>query len=148
MALHETAIIDDALQHYAPTLAEQTRFLRKLIWERYPEANELIYIKDKYFAVGWGFGDKQTDLFVTFAVYTQHINLGFSFGGQVPDPHGYLQGSGNMYRYYRMRTIEDFPTAEMLRFMDEGWTIAHAKFKQPRQPIMGQTILKQDTRKS
>lgn len=147
MALHDRHHFDDALSRFSAGLGERAHFLRNLIWERYPESNELIYIKDKYFAVGWGFSDKQTDIFVSVAVYTEHINLGFNFGHHVSDPHGLLQGSGSVYRYYRMGSDSAFPLSEIERFMDQGWTLAHAKLKPGLQLPQGQTILKQDTRK-
>lgn len=145
MALQDKDIIIRGISRFPAELQERVHWLRELAWERYPESTELVYIKANALAAGWSLSDRSTDIFVSYAVYTKHINLGFNFGNQVADPKGLLQGDGKFYRFLRLGPIEQLPLDEVLRFIDESWTLVYAQLKPIKQSTAGQTLLKQDS---
>lgn len=145
MALQDRDIIIRGISRFPAELQERVHWLRTLVWERYPESTELVYIKANALAAGWALSDRSTDIFVSYAVYTKHINLGFNFGNEVADPKGLLQGDGKLYRFLRVGPPESFPLDEVLRLMDESWTLVYGKLKPVKQSTAGQTILKQDS---
>ena len=143
MALQDTQEFNSMLARYAQPVQDTAIWLRTLIWNRFPESNELIYEKANAIAIGWGFTDKAGDIFVSFAAYTKHVNFGFHNGHLLQDPAGLLKGDGNQYRYYRMGKIEDFPMDYMVTLMDASWMNAQAALKPKAKLISGQTIIKQ-----
>ena len=143
MALQDTHEFNSMLARFPQHVQETIIYLRTLIWERYPESNELIYEKANAIAIGWGFTDKAGDIFVSFAAYTKHVNLGFHNGHLLQDPKGLLEGEGKLYRYFRMGAIADFPLEYMTTMMDAAWMNAQAALKPKAKLISGQTIIKQ-----
>ncbi len=131
------------LTRYPQHVQDTAIWLRTLIWNRFPESNELIYEKANAIAIGWSFTDKSGDIFVSFAAYTKHVNLGFHHGNLLHDPAAMLKGDGNQYRHYRMGKIDDFPLQYMVTLMDESWMNAQAALKPKSKLISGQTIIKQ-----
>ena len=145
MALQDNGDIVRGIARFPMELQERVHWLRELAWERYPESTELVYIKANALAAGWSLSERSTDIFVSYAVYTKHINLGFNFGNQVADPHGLLQGDGKYYRFMKLGAIEELPIDEILRFMDESWTLVYSQLKPSKKSTAGQTLLKQDS---
>jgi hypothetical protein len=143
MAHQDTHLILPMLPRFPQHVQETIIWLRNFIWERYPESNELIYEKANAIAVGWGHTDKAGDIFVSFAAYTKHVNLGFHHGHLLQDPNGLLEGEGKQYRYFRMGIIADFPLEYMTQLMDASWMNAQAALKPKAKLTHGQTIVKQ-----
>jgi hypothetical protein len=148
MALQDTQDFTPMLAHFPKDVQATAIWLRTWIWEQFPESNELIYEKPRALAIGWGFTDKQTDIFVSFAAYSKHVNLGFHHGHLLHDPRGLLTGSGNLYRHYKMRSIADFPKAYMEQLIQESWMNAHGRIKPGTKLIQGQTIVKSTSEKN
>src|SRR5471030_2845025 len=84
-------------------------WIREFVWDLYPETNELIY--DNYNAVvfGWSLTDTTTDVFCSVAVFSGHLNFGFMWGVELPDPQKILVGNGSQYRYIKVKDRDDFP---------------------------------------
>ena len=53
--------------------------------------------------IGYGVGPKKmSEHFCYISVSKNHINLGFNYGSDLPDPKKLLQGSGKKYRYIKI----------------------------------------------
>jgi hypothetical protein len=142
MAVENAEVFLQLLAAFPENVRETAVWLRELIWQRYPESNELIYGKSRGLAVGWGFTDKAGDIFVSFACYTKHVNLGFHHSNLLDDPRGLLEGSGNQYRHFKVGRIEDFPQAYMEALMDAAWMNVHSALKPKAKLSQGLTIVK------
>ncbi len=143
MAMKNAHIILPMLPRFPQHVQDTIIWLRNMIWERYPESNELIYEKANAIAIGWGFTDKAGDLFVSFAAYTKHVNLGFHNGHLLQDPQQLLQGEGKLYRYFKVGAFDEFPLDYATQLMDASWMNAQAALKPKSKLIHGQTIIKQ-----
>lgn len=89
---------------------EETRALaarlRVLIAEVRPGVTEVPWPKQR--VAGYGVGPKKmTEHFCYIAAHRDHLNLGFNYGAELPDPEGLLQGPGKLLRHAPIRSEAD-----------------------------------------
>lgn len=140
MAREHIKELKQFLKPFPDEVQETALWLREFIWHEYPACNELIY--DNYNAVAVGFAptDKAGDVFVSFAVYSQYVNLGFNRGTEISDPEKLLKGSGNLYRHMRIDR-NDFPETYIRKLMKSAYANAKSRMKAPV-ALTGKTIVK------
>lgn len=46
--------------------------------------------------------------------YSAHVNLGFFYGAELPEPNGLLQGTGKRMRHVKLRPDSDYDEKEIL----------------------------------
>ena len=84
---------------------EIARALRGLITDIYPEVVEVPWPKQRI--VGYGVGPKKmSEHFCYIGVFSQHVNLGFYYGAELPDPEDLLEGIGKKLRHVKVNTLE------------------------------------------
>ena len=117
-------------------------WLRELIWDLYPESNELIY--DNYNALAFGFSptDSAGDVFCSVAVYGGGVNFGFNRGSEIYDPEKLLTGNDSLYRYLRVESIETFPVEKIEVLAADSFANSMARLKKNKKILKGQTIVK------
>ena len=94
-------------------IAEATPDIRELIIETkhlleevYPEYVEVPWVKQK--TIGYGIGEKKmSEHFSWIGIYSKHIVLGFNYGTELPDPDNILEGTGKLFRHYKIRSVND-----------------------------------------
>ena len=87
---------------HARQLAEQAR---ALIQSVYPGVVEVPWPKQR--VIGYGVGPKKmSEHFCYISVSKDHINLGFMYGAELPDPEGLLTGEGKLLRHVRITQAE------------------------------------------
>ena len=87
---------------HARQLAEQAR---ALIRDVYPAIVEVPWPKQR--VIGYGVGPKKmSEHFCYISVSRNHINLGFMYGAELPDPEKLLEGSGKLLRHVRIDNLE------------------------------------------
>lgn len=87
---------------HARRLAEQAR---ELIREVYPAVVEVPWPKQR--VIGYGVGPKKmSEHFCYLSVSRAHINVGFMYGAELPDPQHLLEGSGKLLRHVRITELE------------------------------------------
>ena len=80
--------------------------LRALISEAYPEVVEVPWPKQKI--IGYGVGPrKMSEHFCYIGAYSAHVNLGFYYGADLPDPQGLLEGTGKNLRHIKVMNSEE-----------------------------------------
>lgn len=80
--------------------------LRVLLAEVMPGITEVPWGHQK--TVGYGVGPKKmSEHFCYLAPQKNHVNLGFMYGADLPDPEGLLEGTGNLMRHVKIKTRED-----------------------------------------
>ena len=92
--------------------------LRRLIGSVAPEAHEIIY----HDALGYGPTDSGFDRILYVTVFAKHLNLGFFYGGFLPDPEGLLVGSGKRMRHVKIRTLQETENPAIPRLLAQAWT--------------------------
>ncbi|HET9590092.1 MAG TPA: DUF1801 domain-containing protein [Anaerolineales bacterium] len=91
-----------AVSPHARQLAEQAR---ALIQSVYPAVVEVPWPKQR--VIGYGVGPKKmSEHFCYISVSKNHINLGFMYGAELPDPENLLEGSGKLLRHVRITQPE------------------------------------------
>lgn len=80
------------------TLARRTK---TLIEDVMPDVVEVPWPKQKI--IGYGVGPKKmSEHFCYIGVFKNHINLGFYYGSELPDPENLLEGTGKRLRHIKI----------------------------------------------
>ena len=54
-------------------------------------------------------------------VFAAHVNLGFFYGGFVPDPEGLLIGSGKRMRHLKIRSVQETENPAIASLLVQAW---------------------------
>jgi len=95
------------LEFKQPELIELFIDLREFVLDIYPDSNELLYHTHALTAV-FSISEKLGDAFCMLPIYTNHVNLGFTKGTLLPDPHKLLKGTGNLIRHIPIAGPDDY----------------------------------------
>jgi hypothetical protein len=107
---------DDALAHSNPQTKKLANALRKLISTVYPKVVEVPWSRLQ--VIGYGVGPKKsTEHFCYIGLYGEHINLGFNYGMDLPDPDKLLEGTGKKFRHVKIRNIEDVENPRLKKLL-------------------------------
>jgi len=137
--------IKDLIQFLKPfpeNVKEITLWLRGLVWDLYPDSNELIYDNYNALAIGFSLTDKVGDVFCSIAVYSKHVNFGFNRGSEISDPENILKGEGSLYRHITIREKIDLPKTYITKLMKDAHKNAVSKMKEKATGLKGKTITK------
>jgi hypothetical protein len=97
------------------------RRTRALINEVYPGVVEVPWPRQK--TVGYGVGPrKQTEHFCSIALQRDHVDLGFNYGAELPDPDGLLEGTGALMRHVTISTPEDLERPALRALLEAAST--------------------------
>jgi hypothetical protein len=142
MAKEDKADLLRFLEPFPRHVQETALLLRDLVWDLYPESNELIYDNYSALAFGWGLSDRLGDVFCSVACYNNTVNLGFNRGRELRDPKKILLGNGNIYRYIKAGNRKDFPAKYVQQLLHEAYVNALARYKTGKNTCKGKTIVK------
>ena len=94
-------------------LATRTRALIRAVM---PDVVEVPWTRQR--VVGYGVGPrKMSEHFCYIAFHKNHVNLGFNYGSELPDPEGLLQGSGKLLRHVKINSSEDLSNPAVRRLL-------------------------------
>jgi len=96
----------DLLSDCSPGVTHLALALRELVLTEAPEAEEILYSVYAQVIV-FKLSGRKRGAFCYVAAYAYHVNLGFYFGAELPDPHGVLKGTGKKMRHIRFDSPED-----------------------------------------
>ncbi len=97
---------EDAIIGASTQIQRLARHLRGLIVEVYPHVVEVPWPNQRI--VGYGVGPKKmSEHFCYIAAHSEHVNLGFYHGANLPDPDHQLVGSGKRLRHVKCLSEED-----------------------------------------
>ncbi len=144
MALKDDAAIKKCLKPFPAEVVERALWLREVMWNEFPNCNELIYDNYNAVAFGWSPTDKVGHTICSIAVgRTSHnVHCGFYWGSKVSDPKKMLIGEGNQYRYLLLDDISKFPVDYAKKLMKGAYKYSMSLVKDPKQLKQGLTILK------
>jgi hypothetical protein len=80
------------------------RSVRKVLRERLPTANELVYDNYNFFVIGYCSTERPSDCVLSIAAGANGVGLSFYYGATLPDPHKLLLGSGSQNRFIRIES--------------------------------------------
>ncbi len=108
---------EDILREASTEIQELAKRTRVLIKKIMPDVVELPWPKQKN--AGYGVGPKKmSQHFCYIAVFKNHINLGFNYGGELPDPENLLEGTGALFRHIKITKQEQLEQAALYQLLE------------------------------
>jgi hypothetical protein len=101
--------------------------VRKVLRERLPTANELVYDNYNFFVIGYCSTERPSDCIVSIAAGANGVGLSFYYGATLPDPRKLLLGSGSQNRFIRIDSVATLTRPEV----EEVIAAAIAQAKRP-----------------
>jgi len=96
----------EALAESSEPVREIAVCLRDLIVSIYPEVVEVPWPKQRI--IGYGVGPKKmSEHFCYIGAHSKHVNLGFYYGADLPDPEGLFEGTGKKLRHIKLRGVAE-----------------------------------------
>lgn len=128
------------LEFKQPELIELFIDLREFVLDVYPDSNELLYHTHALTAA-FSMSEKLGDVFCMLPIYTNHVNLGFTKGTLLYDPHNLLKGTGNMIRHIPIVNRADYRNDAVRDLVSAAAKLAIEDMEKPGQSVR-QTISK------
>lgn len=99
------AELDEFLVDYDPAVQQLAIKLRTLLLEVFPNAVEQFDKPAKL--IGYGFAKTYKGLVCAITLQKSYVNLMFSRGTELLDPHNLLEGTGKKARHVKIRQLEE-----------------------------------------
>jgi hypothetical protein len=131
------------LRPYDLEVAELALAARRVVLAAAPTASEIVFDAGYTIALHYTFTGRVKEAFSYVAIYTHHVNLGFTYGAELKDPKGLLLGDGTQMRHLRVETLEDLDRPHVPRFLRAAIRhIQPATAKVERRPAEPITVVK------
>ncbi len=112
-----TSGFDEIVNAVCPDVRALALQTRALIKEIMPEVVEVPWPRQQ--VIGYGVGPKKmSEHFCYISVHKDHVNLGFNYGSELPDPDGLLEGSGKLLRHIRIASQDDLARPTVRRLIE------------------------------
>jgi hypothetical protein len=101
---------------------------RELIYSVMPGVVEVPWPRQRI--IGYGVGPKKmTEHFCYISLHKNHIDLGFNYGSELPDPEGLLEGTGALFRHVKIKQTADVEKPALLTLLEKA-----SKHRMPEKP--------------
>jgi hypothetical protein len=119
---------DEIVAGVSPQARELALQARALIQAVYPAVVEVPWPKQR--VIGYGVGlKKMSEHFCYISVSRNHINVGFMYGAELPDPERLLDGSGKLLRHVRITRPEELKDPALRELLEVA-----SKHRMPDKP--------------
>ena len=112
---------EEAIETFPKEMQEIARQIRNLIYEVLPEVVEVVWVPQKNTGFGTGI-KKKTEHFCWLMPATNHVNLGFNYGAELPDPNNLLEGTGKLFRHIKIKSIEQLSNKNLIAILKYSTT--------------------------
>jgi hypothetical protein len=107
---------EKAIQSFAENIKDIARQTRQLIFDILPDAVEVVWVQQKNIGFGTGV-KKKTEHFCWLMPASNHVNLGFNYGAELPDPYHLLEGTGKLFRHIKIKSVEQLSNKELVTLL-------------------------------
>lgn len=105
------------MEQMSPEIAELSRATKALIQKVMPDVVEVAWVRQKN--IGYGVGPKKmSEQFCYIKPATKHVNLGFYYGADLPDPTGLLEGTGKLMRHVKISDLAQLEDPALLALVE------------------------------
>lgn len=108
------------ISHYLPEIGQSFRACRRKMRTLVPRGYELVYDNYNALGIGYGPGQKASDVIVSIVAYPRWVTLFFLHGATLDDPHSLLQGKGSRVRSIRLRSPNELDSPKIKRLVLEA----------------------------
>jgi len=106
------------LSQYEGEVASLGSLLRKFLLKHLPGITEQPDVKANL--IGYSYGPGYKDLICTIMMSKKGVKLGFYKGGELPDPHHLLTGSGKVHKYVEIKSGQDIGSPVLLDLLEHA----------------------------
>lgn len=104
--IDDQGTFEDVIADSSDEMQAIAHALRDLLADVMPGITEVPWGHQK--TVGYGVGPKKmSEHFCYIAPATKHVNLGFFYGAELPDPEGLLEGTDKLLRHIKVRSVDE-----------------------------------------
>lgn len=107
---------EKAIGSYPGNIKEIARHTRSLVYDVFPQVVEVVWVRQKNTGFGTGI-KKKTEHFCWIMPASKHVNLGFNYGKELPDPKNLLEGTGKLFRHVKIKSIEDLKNPALVELL-------------------------------
>lgn len=119
---------EQVIQGFSEEIKDIARQTRKLIYAVLLSTVEVVWVRQKN--VGFGTGPKKkTEHFCWIMPATKHVNLGFNYGSELPDPKNILEGTGKLFRHYKVKSVDDLSNPDLISLLKFATTYRVPPFR-------------------
>lgn len=119
--MKENIKFEEAIQTFPKEMQEIARQARNLIYKILPEVVEVVWVPQKNTGFGTGI-KKKTEHFCWLMPATNHVNLGFNYGVELPDPTNLLEGTGKLFRHIKIKSVEQLKDKDLINLLKYSTT--------------------------
>jgi predicted GNAT family acetyltransferase len=102
----DSSAFTEIVSRQSPAVQELAYRTRSLIYQFFPGVVEVPWVHQG--TIGYGVGPKKmSEHFSWLSAHKSHVNLGFFYGSELPDPEHLLEGTGKLLRHVKIRRPED-----------------------------------------
>jgi len=112
---------ENAVQSYPESIREMANQTRNLIYAVLPEVVEVVWERQKNAGYGTGI-KKNSEHFCWIMPTKNHVNLGFNYGAELPDPKNILEGTGKLFRHFKVKSTEDLKNKYLIDLLKYSTT--------------------------
>lgn len=110
---------EEVIAKATPEIQALARAARGLLAEVMPGITEAPWARQKI--AGYGVGPKKmSEHFCYLAPFKKHLNFGFMYGAQLPDPENLLEGTGADLRHVKIRSLADLEQPALRQLVEEA----------------------------
>ena len=112
---------EKAIANFSPEIKNIAWQTRQLIYEILPNVIEVVWVQQKN--TGYGTGPKKkTEHFCWIMPASKHVNLGFNYGAELPDPKNILEGTGKLFRHIKIKSVEQLSNQDLIKLLQYSTT--------------------------
>jgi hypothetical protein len=111
-----THTYDEVLRGHTTEVREIARQARARVIATLPRVVEVCWPKQGI--AGYGVGPrKMSEQFCYIALHQAHVNLGFYYGADLPDPSGLLDGTSKRPRHVKLRSAGELGSPDLMHLL-------------------------------
>ena len=127
--------------NYAPDIARAFRVARRKMRAFMPRGYELVYETYNALGIGYGPGQKATDVILSIVAYPRWVTLFFLYGANLKDPNSLLDGTGRRVRSIRLQAPADLDRRDVKHLISQAMAPqAEALARCPRLTLVVKSI--------
>src|SRR5689334_1759241 len=112
--------LDFFIDKFTPEIAALARRVLARLRKRLPGAVELVYDNYNALAIGFGPTERPSDAVLSVVLYPRWVLLYFLQGAVLPDPGGWLKGSGKVGRHIVLHDDAPLDEPDVCALIDDA----------------------------